>query len=859
MVAPVTQGPPQAPPGSPGGQAPGLAPQALQAMQQFVQALRADPQTAPLLPTLVALLQSSPDMPRKLIGLLLDQGPQVLLQLLQQAAQSGVGQQGGPPPGQPPPPPRNDGPPPSAPGGPPPGAMAPPQQGPPPPMQPPPPPPQDPQAREHLLSELRPELSRVFRALNPDQQSQVLQLFAQRGIGAVEGLLGQLLAARQQTGPGVPSNAPGRKQDGPDYPGATKLKKKRSKATPAFELRPLPRNRWGAKGPSYATCTRHLRQGKTLMQDRDNRIREDIQLYNQSRTRAEDIPMGPRPGRPFNAAGGDIVHISSRPFAFVERVTAYCTASGDRAMTVDCPPWSDDDDTVNASQALEDWLTYGRDQDERQWIREAAAGNPRMPLPRIEAGGMALLGGAGFRVGFDPEDKQHPVWGEYVPLNRLYPVPGQAICYSETMTLAEARVTFPEIDDYYPSEDQDTAPRPDMTVTIGAWTDVYPKGQGGLWHAIFWESGGEWGDDAEKNRAKWIKEPTRIDFGFPVYQYVIWGGAPYYATQDVGDYERFRGMGCLTPLRRAFKLFDLLQSAIATQAVKLVDPAVMMYYVPGTRKEDMKRVSTLPGSTNFGIVGEKVEPLVWSVAGSPDGNAILQSIWQEISDMDSPLLKGGGTANSGFQQTLQAGAAASVQVNPIIDALERYRELLNTCKAELAIRKGGEGELAKLPYPSRPVEDQFDAIYPTFKSLTPEMIKLNGTQNIVTMNRLSLQEQQVLWSMVEQAVQTKMLSAREGMKRMGVANPQRNFLRILQELAVTNPKSLEAMTGAAIMGGGNALLQVGWQQVLMAASQGPPPGPGGPPGGGVPSPPAPVTGGPQGRPPAEMVGQRGPM
>jgi hypothetical protein len=127
------------------------------------------------------------------------------------------------------------------------------------------------------------------------------------------------------------------------------------------------------------------------------------------------------------------------------------------------------------------------------------------------------------------------------------------------------------------------------------------------------------------------------------------------------------------------------------------------------------------------------------------------------------------------------------------------------------------------------------------------------------MNRLSLQEQQVLWSMVEQAVQTKMLSAREGMKRMGVPNPQRNFLRILQELAVTNPKSLEAMTGAAIMGGGNALLQVGWQQVLMAASQGPPPGGGGPPGGGVPSPPAPVTGGPQGRPPAEMVGQRGPM
>jgi len=855
MVAPVTQGPPQAPPGGPqgpAGQAPGLAPQVAQALQQFVQALQqAGPPGAPLLRALAAILQSAPDMPRKLGGLLLDQGPQALVQLLQQAAQNGVGQtQGGPPAPPPPPPgpppPRNDGPPP-------PGAMAPPQQGPPPAPQPPPPP-QDPQAREHLLAELQPALTRVFRALNPDQQAQVLQLFAQRGIGAVEGLLSQLLAARQQTGPGTPSPATQRKQDGPDYGGAQKPKKKRSKTTPAFDLRPLPANRWGDKGPSYATCSRHLRQAKTLMQDRDTRIREDIQLYNQSRTRAEDIPMGPRPGRPFNAAGGDIVHISSRPFAFAERVTAYCTASGDRAMEVDCPPWADDDDTVNASQALEDWLRYGRDQDERQWIREAASGDPRMPLPRIEAGGMALLGGAGFRIGFDPADKQHPVWSAYVPLNRLYPLPGVAILYSETMTLAEARTVYPqEMQDYYGEEEADTAPSPNMTITLGGWTDVYPKGQGGLWHAIFWESGGEWGDASEKNRAKWIKEPTRIDFGFPVYQYVIWGGAPYYATQDVGDYERFRGMGCLTPLRRAFKLFDLLQSAIATQAVKLVDPAVMMYYVPGTRKEDMKRVSTLPGATNFGIVGEKVEPLVWSVAGSPDGNAILQSIWQEISDMDSPLLKGGGTANSGFQQTLQAGAAASVQVNPIIDALERYRELIYTCKAELVIRKGGEGELAKLPYPSRPVEDQFDAIYPTFKSLTPEMVKLNGTQNIVTMNRLSLQEQQTLWSMVEQAVQTKMLSAREGMKKMNIPNPQRNFLRILQELAVTNPKSLEAMTGAAIMGGGNALLQIGWQQVLMAQSQGPPA-----PQGGVPSPPGPVTGGPQGQPPAEMTGGRVP-
>jgi hypothetical protein len=841
-----------------------------QALQQFVQRLQGIPEAAPLLRAFVALVRSDPAMPRRLGGLLLDQGPEALLRLLTQAVQSGVGQTQGGPPGQPTPT-NAAGPPQPIPAqGPPPGMMAPPQQGPPagPPQQgmPPqggPPPGAAPMSREHLLAELPPDLARVFQQLNPQQQQQVLGLASERGIGAVENLLRQLIAARSQSGPGQPSNAVARKEQQGNLPGAQKPKKKRAKSTPSFELRPLPVNKWGNKGPSYATCSRHLRQAKDLWQGRDVRIQEDVRLYNQSRAGAEGIPVGPRPGRAFNAAGGDIVHISSRPFAFVERVTAYCTWTGDRRPQgggIDCPPWSDDDDTINASQALEDWLIYGREQDELQWDRKAATGDPRMPLPRMEAAGMALLGGAGFRVGFAPEDKQHPVWAEYVPINRLYPLPGVAMIYSEQMTLAEARTIFPqEMDDYYGEEEKDTAPPPTMSITLGSWTDVYDKGQGSLWHGIFWESGGEWGDEGEKNRAKWIKEPTRIDFGFPLYQYVIWGGAPYYATQDVGDYERFRGMGCLTPLRRAFKLFDLLQSAIATQAVKLVDPAVMQYYLPGTRKEDMKRVVTLPGATNFGYVGEKVEPLVWSVAGSPDGNAILQSIWQEISDMDSPLLKGGGNANSGFQQGLQAGAASQVQVNPIMDALERYYQLQHTCKIELLIRKGGEGEIAKLPYPSRPVDDQFDMIYPSFKSLTPEMAKLNGTRNKVTYQRLNLVEEQTLWNMLQQAVSTKMLNARDAMKRMGVQNPQRNLLRIMQEAAVMNPASLEAMIGAAIMGGENRLFQIGWQQVLqkqaMQTQQGPPQGQ---PPRGIPSAPSPVTGGPNGSAPQEMTGGRAP-
>jgi hypothetical protein len=870
------------PPGANGAPGPQQFPQqAKAALLDLMKELRANPQLRPLADTLMQVAQADPNMLRQIGMMLLDRGPQMVLQLLAQMtarrmqAQQQSGQAG----------PRNDGPPP-------PGAAAPPQQGPPPPAQvnagpppgavvpapaasPPGPPPGPPQAggpvMEELLSELPPQLARIVRGrLNDQQRAQLLALYQQRGIGAVEALLQQVAASMGGTSP--QSQAPGRKQAQPGQPGAQVKKKKRAKTTPNFELRPLPvaqmKARWGdTRGPSYAAVTRHLKQAKNIWQDRDLRIAEDVRLYNQSRSAAEGIPLGPRPGRPFNAAGGDVVHVSSRPFAFAERVTAYCTWAGARRPVdggIDCPVWSDDDDTINASQALEDWLLYGREQDESEWIRRGAAGDARMPLARIEAGGMALMGGAGFRIQFDPGDKQHPIWSEYVPINRLYPLPGVAIIYSEQMLLSEARATIKEIDDYYPEEDADTAPPPNMTVTIGSWTDVYDRGQGGMYHCIFWEAGGEWGDESERGRAKWIKKPTRIDFGFPPYQYVIWGGAPYYATQEVGEYERFRGMGCLTPLRRAFKLFDLLQSAIATQALKLVDPALMMYYMPGTNPRDMKRVNTLPGATNYGIVGEKVEPLVWSVAGSPDGNAILRSIWEEISALDSPLLGGASDANSGYQQSIQTGGASAVQVNPIMDAQEQYYQLQNACKVELLIRKGDEQEIAKLPYPSRPVDDQFDQLYPTFKELTPQMAKLNGTRNVVKYERLSLMEQQVLWNMLGQAVSSKMLNARDAMKRMGIQNPQRNLLRILQEAAVMNPKALEAMMGAAIMGGDNMLFQLGWQQVLMAQAQGGGPGgPGGPPPPrGIPSPvgpQAPPTGGPGGGPPAVMTGQQGPV
>lgn len=646
--------------------------------------------------------------------------------------------------------------------------------------------------------------------------------------------------------------------------------RKRRKNAPDFELRKLPKNRWGDKGPDGRRITKDAQEGRRRWAERDDRIREDITLYNAHRT--VDLLNG----KALDEGRGDVVHISTRAYQFAERLTGLCAATHDRAK-YHAPPWADDDETRFAAQALEDWWKYERHCDEDLWFRRGTIGDPQMPLPRYEAGLMVLMGGLGFRLWFEPDDKLHPTRYEVIPLNRLYPLP-HCITHQVQMTLGEARAIYREIDDYYPPEDEN-GPAETLTVRIIGWSDTYPDGQGGLWHAIMWEQcgvwSGKWGEIEESKKDHWIKKPERIDFGFSPYQYVIWGGAPYGVTENVPNYERFRGMGALTMLRKTFKLMDLLQSAVATGALRMADPPKVQYYLPGTRREDMDPHDTRAGATNYGIVGEQTQPLIFTVAGGPDGQALLGALATELSYFDSPILHGAGNAESGYDRVQQNSAAGSLHVNPIIDALEQMYELINTLRAELIIRKGiGEGrEIDKLVYSGggsafydqdeykseatgTPLDYEPDyAQMGVMKFVTPKMIKLNGTRSEVRFDRLGIPEKQMLWTMLAQAVSAKLLSAREAMEQMGIQNPDRNLFRILAESAVMNPKALDAMIGAAALGSKNRLFTLGWQAVMqaemMGGPQGSPPGPQGIPSAAGPPP---ITGGPNGMPPAVAQG-----
>lgn len=665
-----------------------------------------------------------------------------------------------------------------------------------------------------------------------------------------------------------PEGVPPALQPPPTRPAPPRAAPPKKRKAPKFALRALPPNEWGAAGPSYARVLTDAYNARRKWLMRDNRIWQDQELYYLT---GFDLSKGwsqhNLDGTPAALVGGDVVHTRAQPAMLVDRVTSICTADFGDVDGVDLlvPPWADDDDSRESASAIRDFLFTSRRADEDRWFRRGAAGDPRPPLPRQEAGLMALHGGYGFslRLALDDAgrpDPECPLEYTLIPLDQLYPL-AHATTRQFRMSLDEACLAYPEVDEYYRTTQENlrTDPGtgnvldPNQRVRIIGWSD-----REGLWHGIAWEliAGSDTGDRGAKGAdlgdGLWIKKPQRVDYGFCYYQVVIAMGTPAFAMeQDWGRYENFRGAGVLTNMAQTFRLLDMLVSAIATGVLKAQNPPVVQYYNPGTPKSDMKRHNRKLGATNFGFVGERTEPLLYPIAGTPDGQTLLQALVAEVNGLDSPLLQGQGGAQSGFDFFLRHQASGALTIDPLVDALERAYQLVNTLKLELLYRKGSGAQalLDRVPYCATSVEP----LRGTMHTLSAQDIARNGTRNEVRYKRLTLAEEQQLSAMLANLVQAKLISAERAMRRLGVPDTDRELARILEEAAVSDPQALKAMIGRAIEGGGDDLFAHGWRMAGYLGAQGgrgpAPPGP-----QGTPSPPAiPTPGGGMG-PSGVMIG-----
>lgn len=592
--------------------------------------------------------------------------------------------------------------------------------------------------------------------------------------------------------------------------------KKKTKKVPKYNPPKVPE----VAKPSLDDILEDARAGREFWEPRDNRIREDYDLYH--------LVYGNETfgDREATVVGGTIVHRRSQPNTLVNLVTGLATARNDK-LTVELEPRADDEKHKTAAQESEDFVLYSRECDEERWLEDKVG---EMPLPRKEAGLAALEGGIGWTWYVDPENEEHPFQYELVPISQLYDV-GHACTRQYTLPLHRARREYEQIKKAYPAGSNYD---PNQLVRIVVHIDNF-----GVWRSIVWEEvlGGRRGfagkarptsDDADEQR--WIQKPQRVNFGFRGFSYVVWGGSP---AEMLQGQERsniaFKGYGVLTMLRKTFKLMDVFISAVATGALRAVDPATVIYS-PDPDHLKVKKPDSRPGAHNVYSQDTKIEPLVWEVSRNADAQNLMNSLIAELADVQSPALSGAGGV-SGVAQQISTEQASQQTVEPIIDALEKWYGMMHRQRLILALRysdddkwnkdEQGESQTYFDKYQKRSYRGDSLGQYGELK---PAQIHDSGVRVLVRYHDRNVQEDIALAQMVTQLTGAHLMSQETALRKLGVKNPQREIQAIFADGAAMEPTVLKALVETAVYNSGNPELIAAWDKAFyaeMVKGQGP--------------------------------------
>lgn len=725
---------------------------------------------------------------------------------------------------------------------------------------------------QELLSQLSPLAQEVLMQADDETRQLLLQVYVQAGPGEVEAALQEFaaqvglgqppapqglppemagpvpgqpvpgvpppglleaLAAQPQgltQGDGLPPEAGVPANQPPQVPPAPEAKQ--DDTPPDWKPPKLRDSRYRTGNPSLQDVLEDARQGRQQWQARDRRIALDTSMAHlewQLESEDDDTDVA--------YDGTDVVHRRSDPAALVDRVTGMVEARQDR-VTVHMPKRHESDDYAKAAQVFEDFCRSSRLREEEVWFeRGSTHGDPQPPLPRKEAGLMALEGGFGWRWQVDPDDEDEPFEYEVIPISQLYPL-GHATTRQFVLPLHRAKAEFREIDRAYRSrEGRQRRSHTDTTfVRIIEWAD-----NTGYRYAAAWS---EESVRATDSKSGWIVKPRPLGYGFPYFNYVIWGGTPTAPNSyNKETHNQYVGYGILTPLRKTYRLMDIMVSAVATGALKVQNPPLFRTVNEGRDMTKVPRLRTGAGDENFGREGEEVKPLLFEVAASQNGVAFIQSLSNELANNIPPMLAG-MSANSGFEYLQRSDDANSMFIAPIIDALQRSYELIHRQRGILAYRhaKRGKGEkdFAKQTYFS---EYRFVGTskrgYTYHGVLKPRDIEKSGVSVQVRYTQKTLTEQVQLANMVSQLVSTRLMSQEQALIKLGNDDPVAELKKIFQDAALMQPEVLKSVVELSIMGSGNQLLIEAWQRAFAQAGQGgSPPAPTGmasQPGGGAPN------------------------
>jgi hypothetical protein len=589
-----------------------------------------------------------------------------------------------------------------------------------------------------------------------------------------------------------------------------------------WQPRDYPKSRYEKKNPTLERVLEDAKTGQQVWASRDLRIAMDTAMYHGTYNLTDDSLDDPSDGVILD--DGSLFHRGANPYGLINRTAGVVAAFQDR-ITVHQPKRHESDPYVKAAQKFEDFSRGHRIEDEACWFQRGSThGDPRPALPYEEAFLMALEGGFGWKWDVDPEDPDYPFVYELIPISELYPL-GHACTRQFTMPLEMARDTYDVINKDFPLDENGSGRAFYETIDIRfiEWAD-----NGGHVYCVAYQEDSIRGRAQQKNG--WIIPPRKVGYGFPYFNYVIWNasaGTPNGYTR--ATHNAYVGYGVLTPLRKTYRLMDIMVSAIATGALKMQAPPLFRTVAEGRDMSKVPRLNLEAGSENKGRPDEKVTPLWFDIAATQAGVAFVQALAQELQNNIPPMLAG-MTANSGFEYMQRSDDAHAMIIKPMVDAMQRSYEEMAKQRGVLAYRYARRGK--DDPYKDKQFFSKYSYTgtdkkgYSYFGELKTADLRKSGVKLTVRYTEKSLTEQIQIASYVTQLVNAHLMSQEQALIKLGNDDPLAELKKIFQDASLMQPEMLKAITEEAIMASGSQALGNAWLRAFGQPAGSPPAQPG---------------------------------
>lgn len=578
---------------------------------------------------------------------------------------------------------------------------------------------------------------------------------------------------------------------------------------------------YAKKPPTWDRVMRDAHLGRQRWQERDRIIKRQADLYHGKDNR-QDLH-----GNRIDPGSGAGYFQLSRATTIVDRLIGDALPDPE-TIVVDMRPRADDEETRAAAQACENWLRTLDEEDATWWAALASQGLIAPPLPRKRIGMLALEGVQGCAFRLQPRDGCHFVVKEPVNITELFPT-GLATTRQSYLTFDAALALYPEIMDHLEAAGYDEANEvtrggvsEQTIVRVVGWSD-----KDGLWRCIAWDWGqpGSLSEEMRgapsKDGGQWIVPPTRIDYGFCYYQIgSYWNASPAAPAEGDTRYAGQAGRGALAAHVHTLEELTKIASALKTNFMQNLHPAWVRKLRDIT--EDRPDVQTKINQVNDLYVDESLEPLYINATGTPDGQATMTIIGGELADLSPLVLAGRGSAQSGFDRSLQQDKAGDLHIDQLKACYCADMARFDALTLQLALRKGlGKGKAWK------------SLSYRQFKGgsrgsegeLTPDDIKRAGVRVEVRYHEEDLTEELQLNQIHLERLKADVQSLITTRRKLGVDDPDREGELVVEDKIINaNPKLQDALSQQALYDLDYDLYVSYMQSLAPGPGQGPQPG-----------------------------------